>query len=1199
MNKFMGCSVSAVSVSAGLGLGQQSQLTAQLVEDLVSGDVFAPPTLTLTPAYFESGAFRFNGLYQRYEKNSSTQGKNLYTVTLVDPREILDCVQVILSSYTGVTDSVKNVFNIYGALETGTGFGAAGVNEGGMPWVNILKFLKQVTNQPTYGLYGGPIHFRGVRYSLDLSELPTMPLEYRVSADFIGLTELIAQICEDGGCDFWTELDGLAIKVRTVSRLTQPPLGTIAALATAGYGTDLIRSTSGVEARNEVTSCFLIGGSVQTLYLTNNIVQYWGNDFGGNPVIGFNRDIQFFGTVYTTDEETGDPISIPNQLIHTESNVEHMNLNAGPIAGIIGDIRYTSDIIEMRMARVSQSSWITYIGQQKPSLAALLGITNTFQINPDSLPTGKKPQLFPANPRQTDVLDDTQIRINAVYDFVKGYADEYYGRKFLARMPFTVFSRDDETLELNSAYSISDGGYLPEGASPLGLSPLNENLFTNPDGRFRAFARMRIDKNDDISNLSPSSTVLEPVNSTTYELFTLAQTEADLIFTDFSQPPYVIFTIDPIYEKQPTIGGDFVLPAAILGSNDTDLIKEISKNASAGNVDVRLSPPALKPTSVAIPIKDNRVSYGPWFANGAVGKTRVERDESLVPWNYGGYDLMNTTAMAKVTSAITNTEQIETGVVERAGLPTASLGDILEFGGPIITNIDINYSPSSISTTYRFSTFTNKFGLLNKSTTERMKRINTATQQLKRNVKSSLNDIGSANQVRTDARRAKRAFMEAARKEIKKDGSPHEIMIAKKFFDNSVSVANCTIEEALTTSMGSGEAIASLGSIFNPYIVGSGEGLPSFDLTSLHTTLASGDTISGAWLIPFGIPTGSGENLVFSRGSGSFDYVDNENGLRSNIIAKPRGVALRQPIILAGEGVDFHAKTYPSGETQVGPLECYWNDQRKLWSTNNVLFGTVMSGSGSNYTTAVAYDNGAINIAAKTVSSPSGVAFASGENVLLFAPLNKGDWYILNNSTRIPAFTTVEDICIQTSSGGLLVSAMQRGKTFNEASQEFEEFCEEIPECEADFCGPIADCNNLPLFYTMVIDGVVGEDGCELMNAEYSFGPREFANPNAIFCVGGCGWRGTAAGTSVQTPEGCLVGEPFFMELCSSASEGIIALRAFITFPQPGYEMSQIPSYSCSIPIQGQENEPLILTKTMEPESICCDWPETITLYPQ
>lgn len=71
----------------------------------------------------ESGPLRgsnhitFGGILQNYNQNRTPQGNPLYTVNVIDPREILSNVTLILNNYAGPTYGQKNVMNIYGFLE--------------------------------------------------------------------------------------------------------------------------------------------------------------------------------------------------------------------------------------------------------------------------------------------------------------------------------------------------------------------------------------------------------------------------------------------------------------------------------------------------------------------------------------------------------------------------------------------------------------------------------------------------------------------------------------------------------------------------------------------------------------------------------------------------------------------------------------------------------------------------------------------------------------------------------------------------------------------------------------------------------------------------------------------------------------------------------------------------------------------------
>lgn len=59
----------------------------------------------------------FGGILQTYTQSRSPAGNPLYTVNVVDPREILSNVTLILNNYAGPTYSRKNILNLYGFLE--------------------------------------------------------------------------------------------------------------------------------------------------------------------------------------------------------------------------------------------------------------------------------------------------------------------------------------------------------------------------------------------------------------------------------------------------------------------------------------------------------------------------------------------------------------------------------------------------------------------------------------------------------------------------------------------------------------------------------------------------------------------------------------------------------------------------------------------------------------------------------------------------------------------------------------------------------------------------------------------------------------------------------------------------------------------------------------------------------------------------
>lgn len=59
----------------------------------------------------------FGGILQSYVQNRGPGGNPLYSVQVIDPREILSNVTLILNNYAGTTYNTANILNIYGFLE--------------------------------------------------------------------------------------------------------------------------------------------------------------------------------------------------------------------------------------------------------------------------------------------------------------------------------------------------------------------------------------------------------------------------------------------------------------------------------------------------------------------------------------------------------------------------------------------------------------------------------------------------------------------------------------------------------------------------------------------------------------------------------------------------------------------------------------------------------------------------------------------------------------------------------------------------------------------------------------------------------------------------------------------------------------------------------------------------------------------------
>lgn len=942
---FLGSTVRSLTSSIGWGVGQPSQLTVSLVDDPRNGDSFSPPMVG-TPCYFSFYNMNFFGLLQKWEERNAIDGSPVYDVTLVDPREILDGAQVIIGGYRGTTGGVPNLINAYGWWENQK-FGKSMSNEAGMPWNLVYQAITSIVNTSSVGDYGGPLALGSTSYGLDLSQLPMPGNDYRVGGHSVNLMEVIAQICEDGGCDFFVELVGYTIRIRTVSRRNQPSLGTIQNLVHQNTGT-VARSTNGLELRNEVTSSFLVGGEVTTLFQTDGIRSFWGYDVNGAPVWGKSGELKL------TDDDGTEIVTI---------NTEFMDLNSASISDITGRMRYKCSKFEMQCALSNYNTWAQYMYSNKRNLLEAWGVLSAFTTVPPNefftlSDTADVDATQAGRIAGTDLPNENKNVSNSMrlYEFVKGYAEEYMGKKYAIPLPFVLQYQETETLRIVNSYEVSDSGYLDEDASPLGLATLNEDQFRNPDGRYRCFVRFDDLTDADFTNLNPQSSVIQGD-----KLYTECQVDPVLLFD--SQKPYAIITLPgTLNDSLVGVAGNIEQIAGILGSTNFDAVGKAMKQEF---FPFAISPDTRNPKLVAIPLKSNTMCYGPWFAAGANGKVNFEVDPGLTPWNYGGWAEMEAAGNSRVMNAITNMQVSETGTLELAEAPIASLGDVLQAGGPNVTNIDIQISPTGgITTSYRFQTYTARFGVFNKHTGERLKRLGLTSQQLRRSLRAEVRNKKIANAVIAGAA--------AALKQIKKNSpdylnmkTPHGVFIGHGFDTKDEngnpivrqSLQASTLADAIRLSNADDDteyqntAIMSFNGLLRPFSTNTNGGPGT--MSSLEAPPSGVGGLNSSLLNGFG-PGHDIETYAWGR---TFSGI---NGFRRNGDAtNSRMFGLRGPLFVSGWGIGWDSKTaYPNEDGhslmdnymrrqdkwKTGPVDLMWDDNRKVWTCHDIIRGRTGSG---------------------------------------------------------------------------------------------------------------------------------------------------------------------------------------------------------------------------------------------------------------
>ena len=248
--KFMGASVSSFNTNISFGL-QPSDMTITLAEDLKDGDKFSPPPVG-EPTVFAVGDFVFGGFLQSWTERTGTDG-HLFEVKIVDPREFLSGINLILKGYTGHTGGIHNLFNLYGYHLNRD---PSVLNDAGMLWGDVVSGFDALTQ--------GVLRYRQYRFNINMSGLPSLPYYYRISGDNISLLDFIGDVCDAGGLDFYVDFDGNNINIVTFHRQSQPQPGLIKQFVDSIDGANA--KEVGQELRLDTVNTFLLGGRVRQFH---------------------------------------------------------------------------------------------------------------------------------------------------------------------------------------------------------------------------------------------------------------------------------------------------------------------------------------------------------------------------------------------------------------------------------------------------------------------------------------------------------------------------------------------------------------------------------------------------------------------------------------------------------------------------------------------------------------------------------------------------------------------------------------------------------------------------------------------------------------------------------------------------------------------------------------------------------------------
>lgn len=929
----------------------------------------APPVNS--PVYFRLGEFEFCGIIQSFDKSNGPDGKPTYTCVIVAPSQILEGAQIIIDDYAGSVYNIHNLFNAFGYMESfgtpcaertepvgtdavfGTpagGFGGANVNENGMQVSKIITAVSLLTSAfpkiaSVYSPYGRLIYkgaevggYGLIRYDryepsiltnygnasylpnqnyhdgylaeyfIDLSSLPVPPTYWRIADTRVSVMDLITQVCQDAGCDFFIELVPFTsgtqsitkiIKVRTVSRNAQPRLGRIEEFI--GNTDGVMTNSIGLESRQEVTETFLIGGKRQIVfqvsqdntgdadYTDDIIVPFWGYDVDGNAIVSEKTDEDKWR--FTVD------CSALNLTI------------TNPIGG--NSLTLVED--ELQAALGGYDSWLSYIGSvETESYLALVDAGYEVRGKNDATHLTKvidevgaqfadevQPQdAISSNLKVAPDLNDFIAKdMEKIFNFISSYATDYYGVKFMVRIPYTCKRTDSESGLVITSEEPSDGGWTTQdNVLSLPNPSVLTDFFSLEDGRIGCFVRFADADKMDIDALD-----INEYGIIDNKLFVKATLEEKLVYVE-ETPRVVVVLSQPVMNKESVdIHGTGAHENVRLQDEvakqmaNEGIFDNIRDKAGAAVTFTPFLSQAQMFEAAAIPLKSNIHTYGPWYVPGPPGVTRVETDDGLVPWEYGGMDTMDLAGNSKVEEGITYMQAGEMGSITVPGFPTIPLGGELgaTYGsggsqlienrsivmnnfegehvddgnvnytyygsdlpqwrgiyGPNITSINITIGEGGAQTSYTMRTYTPSPGRFTRGNAERIKKFGLNRLSIVKAIR-----LKSAQQQVLSAKfgnlNRKNKGINAISNQQGQHRSPHQVLVGtvNDWRENSrrVSVVSETINEATSELANnySKKAIMSWDGLVRPVQTYEGGGSGTFP--QLLDTL-SPSTIRGASL---------------------------------------------------------------------------------------------------------------------------------------------------------------------------------------------------------------------------------------------------------------------------------------------------------------------------------------------------------------
>ena len=560
--KFLGCSV--VSFNSSMGFNSSpSTLSVTLAEDFDAGDNFiaddhsledelaatsgGTPFINGNPGSFAKftipgSPFNFVGIVTSYRRSQSMSG-NLISLEMTDPRFLFGQIPII--SDTNLTINTTGFVNANWNLLCAP---AVFNNPIDLDWSSEgvrFDLLASAIADKVFSFYN--TNFKLV---FDSSFYSHLPGGYRLKQQVSSLEDVINQAARDSGIEWFVDISTGAgfynINIKGIKRTNQYNFDSENGLRS--FIEDRPSTVSsweiGRELRQEPTVTMVLGDRVRTLWNTSP----GGNfpffcEFGNGMII----DRMFVSLDFITDQYPGSTAAIGLPSVTMKVSKTGTAIAVGAIDDTFGNSYigypnrtksqpsltrrgYIATETTLRAALHSKEAWVTavFYEYKNPGSGSLYPIsfkrhnsfdigygfgspgsntTDNFTMEPSSLRIFSPAYDFAkGNPTLTSTINnlsnatDEAIK-EACYQATLRVAEEYYGKKFICRLPGSAICTDignsyvHNQKKIPIEYEIVDSA--PDIAFynspttvglPGSLTLSDSSSFRNPNGLFKGFA---------------------------------------------------------------------------------------------------------------------------------------------------------------------------------------------------------------------------------------------------------------------------------------------------------------------------------------------------------------------------------------------------------------------------------------------------------------------------------------------------------------------------------------------------------------------------------------------------------------------------------------------------------------------------------------------------------------------------------------